>query len=99
MRKSDCSSVRCFLQQRLSWVRARATDHFMTGSEDGTVRQFDLREAPSDSSRDDPHDAAVIGALLISHSPGLSACCARSAAPLRFPLAFFSRAWDRPRHS
>jgi len=39
-----------------------AADHFVAGSEDGTVRQFDLREAPRDGGRDDSDGAAVIGA-------------------------------------
>lgn len=43
---------------------AACPDHFMTGSEDGTVRQFDLREAPRNGGRDEPDAAAVIGALL-----------------------------------
>lgn len=43
----------------------------MTGSEDGTVRQFDLREAPRDGGRDDPEATAIIGDAFESLRPCL----------------------------
>ncbi|KAK9842230.1 hypothetical protein WJX81_001681 [Elliptochloris bilobata] len=48
------------LKGRVRTLEILDRNHFMAGSEDGTVRQFDLREAPREGGRDDPHDAAVI---------------------------------------